>query len=105
VVVGTVVATLVLLVAVVVDVGSEVVAIVAILGNVSVVDVGTAGLCSSPLPQPRSSGRELTPASPEDGQASVSNGPSRHVPDDAGSSPTRRQCRWTASGLQRRLCG
>jgi hypothetical protein len=61
---GSIVSPLVLLVAVAADVVGEVVAVVAILGNVSVVNVGTAGLCSSPLPQPRSSGRELMPASP-----------------------------------------
>jgi hypothetical protein len=54
-VVGTVVVTLVLLVAVVVDVGSEVVAIVAILVNVSWSTV-TSGACASPLSCPASSG-------------------------------------------------
>jgi hypothetical protein len=51
VVVGTVVATLVLLVAVGVDAVGEVVGFVAILVNVSVVDVSRPRLWASPMPR------------------------------------------------------
>jgi hypothetical protein len=66
-VVGTVVVMPVLLVAVAVDIGAEVVAIVAIPRPA----LPGGGWCYAPPP--------------EDGQGSVSNGPSRHVPDAAGS--------------------
>jgi hypothetical protein len=74
-----------LLVAVAVDVVDEVVALVAILGNVSVVDVHVGLMIVATPPAALLGQRGLTPAPPEGGQGSVSNGPSRHVPDAAGS--------------------
>ena len=76
---------LVLRVATAVDVGAEVVALVVILVNVSVVDVHVGLMIVATPPAALLGQRGLTLAPPEDGQGSVSNGPSRHVPDAAGS--------------------
>ena len=76
---------LVLRVATAVDVGAEVVALVVILVNVSVVDVHVGRMCIAAVPgrAPRAARAHARP--PEDGQGSVSNRPARHVPDAAGS--------------------
>ena len=71
VVIGTVLVMPVLLVAVAVDVGAEVVALVAILGNVSVVHVHVGLMIVATPPAALLGQRGLTPAPPEDGQGSV----------------------------------
>jgi hypothetical protein len=70
-IVGTIAVMPMLLIVVVVDVAVEMVPGVVVLGNVWW-STFTSGSCASPLPQPRSSGRGLTPAPPEDGQGSIS---------------------------------
>jgi hypothetical protein len=68
---GSIVSPLVLLVAVAVDVGAEVVAVVAIAGNVWC-STFTSGACASPLPQPRSSRAARAHARPTRGGPRVS---------------------------------
>jgi len=96
---------LVLRVATAVDVGAAAVALVVILVNVSVVDVHVGRMCIATVPgrAPRVGG--LTPAHPRTAKGQLATGLLDTCLMLPGRSPTRRQCKWTASGLQRTLCG
>ena len=96
---------LVLGVATAVFVGAAAVALVVILVNVSVVDVHVGLMIVATPPAALLGQRGLTPAHPRTAKGQLATGLLDACLMLPGPSPTRRQCKWTASGLQRTLCG